>query len=344
MLRKFAIFIALIILAIPLSGARADSMDGVFCGDLSEADCQILVTNAEVMDGVYALRFDMALEMSMQGAGLDEDFDMSGAGGGSFAVDPATADAIAPALEAPDGDAAALLETVLAAIEGDVFLDLSGASGEEAVEMELNLLFKDGVILFGAGAMEELTGQPMEGIEWFGVDTSGALGDLLADAGMGPITDMAGMSSPAMDEAEAQATMVTRLADEAVAGIPVAVFESNINVNSLLAALTLEDIQAEVESDQEVNAEEALAMAHSIDMRSMASRQYIGIADHFTYRMRMMMDLALDGESVGAGYGDINLIMNIDVYLSEFNQPVNVEIPEEAFVLPLAMMLQMGNQ
>lgn len=344
MLKRILLLVAVSLMLTPLASAQADAKDGVFCGALSEADCQILLTNAEVMEGVYALRFDMALEMSLQGAGLDEEFDMSGVAGGSFAVDPATADALALAFEAPDGDLAALLEAVLAAIEGDVFLSLGGTAGEEAVEMDLNLVFKDGVILFGAGAMEELTGQPMEGIEWFGVDTSGALGDLLADAGLASLTDLTGMPSPTKDEAEAQATNVTRLADEAVAGVPVAVFESNIDANSLLAALTLEDIQAEVGSDQEVNAEEALAVARSMDVRSLASRHYIGIADHFSYRMEMVIDLALDGESVGAGYGDINLIMNIDIYLSEFNQPVNVEIPEEAFVLPLAMMLQMGSQ
>ena len=49
MIRQCMMLIALILLLMPAAGAFADSTDGVFCGDLAEADCQILLENAEVM-------------------------------------------------------------------------------------------------------------------------------------------------------------------------------------------------------------------------------------------------------------------------------------------------------
>ena len=343
MLKRALLLVAVGLMMVALAAVQADSLDGVICGELSEADCQILLTNAEVMDGVYALRFDMSLLMSIRGAGLDEDFEMSGTAGGSFAVDPAAADALAPALEAAEGDAATWLEMLLAAVRGDVSLNLSGSSGEEAIEMELNLLLKDGVIVFGAGAMEDLTGQPMEGVEWFGVDTSGAIGDLLSAGSMGTVMDMDKTSALAMDEAEAGAITVARLPDEIMGGIPVAVFESSIDVKAILQLLTIEAIQA-ASPDQSADADMALALAQSIDVREMSSRQYIGLDDHYTHRLTMSVDLTVQGGLIGADYGDANLTMNIDINLSEFNRPLNVEIPEDAFVFPLAMWMQMGSQ
>ena len=58
MLKGYAILLALALALMPLVGVQADSMDGeVFCGDLLEADCQILLDNADVMDSLNSLAF-----------------------------------------------------------------------------------------------------------------------------------------------------------------------------------------------------------------------------------------------------------------------------------------------
>lgn len=345
MLKRALLLVTVGLMLMLFAAVQADSMDDVICGALSEADCQILLTNAEVMDDVYSMSFNMALAMSVDGDGLDDSFSMTGRGSGNLAVDPATADALeAAAAATADSDVASLLERLLAAVTGDVSINMSGASGQEAFEMELHLLLKDGVIVFGAGAMEGLTGQPMEGLEWFGVDTSGAIGDILSEAGMGSALDAASTSPPAMKDAETEATAVTRLPDEVIGGITVAVFESSVDINSILEMLILEDIQAAAGTGEGADADMAIAMVQNIDARKMSSRTYIGLDDHYTYKTDMEMELTMRGESVDMAEGDVNLTMSFSINFSAFNLPVSVEIPEEAFVLPLAMLMQMGSQ
>lgn len=346
MLKRLTILAALALLLLSVAAVQADSMDDdVFCGDLSDADCQILLDNAEVMDGVYSLQFNMALAMEMGGDGLDDSIEMTGTGGGSLAVDPATADPLTAAeAAATESDMAVLIDMLLAAVKGDLSFSFDILSEGEATEMELNLLLKDGVIVIGAGAMEELTGEEMTGLEWFGLDTSGAIGELLEEAGMGTAMDL-GMTSPSATEAvEADATLILRLPDEVIAGSPVAVFESSVDINEVLQSLTLEDIQAAAESGDGTDADMAMTMIQSMDARELSSRQYIGLDDHYTRRLEMDMDLTMGGGLVGMGEGDITMVMSIAVNLSAFNQSFDVVIPEDAVVIPLAMMMQMGSQ
>ena len=346
MLKRLTILITLTLLMLSVATIQADSIDGdVFCGDLSDADCQILLTNAEVMDGVYSLQFSMALAMKMGGDGLDDSIEMTGTGGGSLAVDPATADALeAAAAETAESDMAALLEMLLSAVTGDLSFRFDGLSGDEAIEMELNLLLKDGVIVIGAGAMEEMTGEEMTGLEWFGIDTSGAIGVLLDEAGMGTAQDMGMSSQSSMEAVEDDATVIVRLPDQIIAGSALAVFESSVDVNSIMQLLSLEDIQAAAGSGDGADADMARAMIQGMDVRELSSRHYVGLDDHYTRRMEMAMDLTLSGELVGLEDGNISLIMNIGIDMTAFNQPVSVEIPEDAVVIPLAMMMQMGSQ
>ncbi|MCY3978640.1 MAG: hypothetical protein OXG23_11130 [Chloroflexi bacterium] len=345
MLTRVTILIALALLLAPGAAAHAGDMDGVNCGDLPESDCQILLDNAAIMDEVFSAAFDMTMEMGVSGDSNAGDMQLSVIGDGRLAADPALATELMALDAATEADSMfALVEELFAAIQGEVVLNMTGASADEPLDMTLNLLIKDGVIVLNAGAMETVTGESMNGMEWFGFDTSGALGGLLGEAGMGSIADMSGMSSPAMEEAEAQATTIARLPDEQVAGIPVAVFESSIDLNPILSSLTLEDIQAEAGADQAADAEMALALTQRIEAREMSSRHYIGIDDRFTHRMDLVMDLTIGSEFAGLGEGELHLTANIDIYLSAFNQPVAVEIPEEAMVIPLAMMMQMGSQ
>lgn len=345
MLKRVRILIALTLLLAPVAVAQAGSMDDVFCGDLQESDCQILLDNAAIMDEIFSAAFSMTMEMGFSGDTTAGDMQLSVIGEGRMAVDPALATELMALDAATDADSmSALIEELFAATQGEIMLNMTGASADEPLDMTLSLLIKDGVIVLNAGVMETMTGEPMGGMEWFGFDTSGALGDLLGEAGMGSIADMSGMSSSAMEEAEAQATTIARLPDEKVAGIPVAVFESSIDLNSILSSQTLEEIQAEAGADQAVDAEMALAMTQSIEAGEMSSRHYIGIDDRFTHRIDLVMDLTIGSEFAGLGEGDLNLTVDIDIYLSAFNQPVSVEIPEDAVIFPLAMMMQMGSQ
>ena len=233
-------------------------------------------------------------------------------------------------------ESGALLELLVTSLTGEVWLNLSGTSADEEVSMELSIRLKEGVILLNPGAMEEISGQPMTGMEWLGVDVTGAVGDLLAESGMMPEMDADGM-----EEAEASAISITRLPDSEINGVTVAVFETSIDVNSILSLISIEDMIAF--SNPEEDPEKSMEMIEAIDVRDLSSRQYIGLDDHYTYRFDVSVDLTAPDESNSNDGGEKTIVMDLDVGLSGFNDPVEVEIPEDAMVFPLAMMLQMNN-
>ena len=113
-------------------------------------------------------------------------------------------------------DTTALMETLLSAVTGEIWLDLSGVADEEEFALELQLRIKEGVVLIGAGALEDVTGQAMSGMEWFGVDMTDGLEDILSEAGLGGEMEWASTSTAEMEAAEAAATTITRLPDSEV--------------------------------------------------------------------------------------------------------------------------------
>ena len=65
MLRKYVTLIVLIVLAFSAAVTSADATNDVFCGDLSQSDCQILLDSAAVMDSLNA--FAVLLNMNLGG-------------------------------------------------------------------------------------------------------------------------------------------------------------------------------------------------------------------------------------------------------------------------------------
>ena len=323
MLRKLGILIALIVWMAPIIQLNASSMDDeVFCGDLPEADCQILQSNAAVMDEVHSVAFSMTMEMSSSSDEPDSDINLSVSGSGALAIDPSQADEIEAMHEdADDANMGALIESLLSAVTGETTLSMSETDGEEPFDMTFNLMLKDGVIVFSAEAVTEMTGQSMEGMEWFGIDITGGLADVLAEAGLGAAPDDESAQAPADAEAAHKGT-VLRLADDEVAGIPVAVFEMRVDAGHFMP----------------------LAEAAEGDAGELIARQYIGLADHYSHRVEIDGEASLSLPGSGESVSQMNLALDIGVDLSAFNEPVAVELPEEALVFPLAMMIMMSNQ
>ena len=54
--------------------------------------------------------------------------------------------------------------------------------------------------------------------------------------------------------------------------------------------------------------------------------------------------MEIAGEMLGRpNVGDGSFTVTVDFLLSDHNEPVVVELPEDAMILPLMMLLQMGN-
>ena len=137
MLRKCLVLIVMIVLVFPVTLARADSMDDVFCGDLSQSDCQILLDNAAVMDDLnsFAVSVTMAIEVDAV-----EPMRLFVQGDGQFELDDESLQTIntmaATASEAEWGE---LAEVFLTSAKAVVSVEMTEFSGEEEVQSEFQL-------------------------------------------------------------------------------------------------------------------------------------------------------------------------------------------------------------
>ena len=338
MLRIKTMLIALVVLLVTIAGAQADAIeDRVDCGELAEADCQILRNNVEVMDGVTALRFDMLLDLEVDLGGFMNLLQVSGAGGGKLAVDPA----VAEAANAAGGDDT-WIAVVATAMSGDISLHLTGETTEDEIDTRFIVLMKNGIFALNEGAMVTLGGRMMPGFEWIGYDARGAVEELMAAVGGGDSATDDGASSPEMEEANANADSLARLPDAEVMGIPVAVMETKVDFNSVLSLMTLDDVLAEADPDETQYADLVLAVMQHLDVRDFSARQYIGLDNHYTHRIDFTMDMTIGGEALGMEGMDFNITMSVEIDLSGFNEPFDVELPANVMLIPLEMLLGMG--
>ncbi|MCY4071347.1 MAG: hypothetical protein OXG60_08605 [Chloroflexi bacterium] len=350
------IYIALVIAVIvPLAAvvANADNADDVICGDLAESDCQILKDNLTAMESVGAMSFSVSMLIDVPEGDAVNDrtaMNMSLDAQGSLAVDPAILAAIVDLEdqieESPSQllsqDTITVLDSFIAELTGDVTLDLHLVAEGETIDVEMHLLMRDGIFVLDAGALEDLMGQPMQGVDWFGLDANGIMTLVASDPSMtealGLMEDM-GTDASDIQAVEEAATSVTRLADSEINGVAVAVFESSVDMGLLTDLVVgLYDPQGLMNPAEVAMTREALAETELIMW------QYIGIDDHYTYRTALTMEMgSSDAEDDGQGAVDRVLSLSMTLDQSNFNEPVVVEIPEDAFVMPLAMLMQMGN-
>lgn len=341
MFRIFAMLIALVVLLVPVTGAQADAIeDRVECRELAEADCQILRDNVEVMDGVTALYFDMLLDLGVDLGGFMNLLQVSGAGGGKLAVDPVVAEAV-NAAGGEEGDDT-WIAVLVTAMSGEISLHLTGETTEDEIDTQFVVLMDNGVFALNDGAMTTLGGRMVTGFEWIGYDARGAIDELMAAVGAGDSAADDDASSPEMEEANANAMSLARLPDAEVMGIPVAVLETTVDFNSVFSLVTLEDVLAAADPDEAQYADLVLAISQHLDVRDFSFRQYIGLDDHFTHRIDFTMDTTIGGEFLEMEGMEFNITVSVDIDLSGFNEPFDVELPDNVMLIPLEMLLGMG--
>ena len=127
------------------------------------------------------------------------------------------------------------------------------------------------------------------------------------------------MQDPREDDDALSYASIVRLADDEVNGIPVAVFESEFDAGELMALFDLEATDGIVTS--------TAAMTGSM-------RQYIGLSDFHVYRAELAVTAADDAEGS-------TIDIALDIRLSDFNAPLTVELPADAFIFPLEFLMQM---
>ena len=336
MLRKLALLVALVALVFPVAFAQADTMDDVFCGDLSESDCQILLDNAAAMDELTSFAVFMSMDLQADSA---EPMHVVMQGYGRFELDDESLQILNDqAADVTEADWGGLAELFLTSAKADVAIEMRDLSGEEEDKTEITLLLKDGILMLSAEALSELTGEDMSGMEGFGIDLNDAIGELLAESGAMPEADSDDMQE--MEHVAESAMSITRLADSEMSDVAVAVFRTDLDLNAFLSLASAEQLVAASNDMDDPQAVRELMDA--IDVGEFSVTQYIGLDDSYTYGMDVVVDMSMTFSENGQ---EMTSAISVDMgaVLSDFGEPVDVAIPEDAFVFPLAMMMQMGN-
>ncbi len=334
MLRKCVILFALIALVFPVALAHADARDDVFCGDLSQSDCQVLLDNAAAMDSLNSFAFDLSITGV---ADSEEPMRLSLEATGQITLDEESLQLINDqAANASEADWGELMEIFLTSVTADILIDLTDSSGAEEVKTEIRLLLKDGIMLLSADALSALTGEDMSGMEGFGVDLNDAIGELLTESGAMPEAESAEMQE--MEEVAESAMTISRLADSEVGSVAVAVFRTDLDLNAILNLVSAEQLAAASNDMDDPAAVRELMDA--IDVGEFSVIQYIGLDDKYTYGIDAVVDMSMSLKENGQEMNS-SISFDMSAILSKFGEPFDVTIPEDAFVFPLAMLMQM---
>ena len=328
MYKKCALLIALLLLLVPLATTLADSQeDAVLCGDLAEADCAIKKSNSAVMDEVHAFAVALSMRMDIEVADPSENVSITLEGAGSVALDPALMEA-ASALETAEGmDPAAMMALVnelFGGLTAQMSLALTIAEADETSELPLNLLLKDGVVAVNMAAFADDSDEAVAG--WLGIE----LADILDSAGQE--ADMTAVEMNDLDYgALADAMTIVRLPDSEVNGLPVAVFQTALDYGALMELLGMAELYGAMGADAAAMEVVGDASVHVVE--------YISLTDSYTQRVEIAMT-TMDEATAETTPFSFSMTMRVD--LSDFNEPVDVALPEDVFVMPLAMMQQMN--
>ncbi len=352
--KSLSFLLVTFLLLMPMAGLSAQDDDqGIdFCTILSEADCQILEMNEDVMSELSSMTFtlsaagDIAYETTL-GHAEDGSFDISGEVQVAFDVD-ATRDWVEIDSDASNEEIAAILDRILESLTGAVSLNITETSSEGTKDMMLNLLMDGGTFVLDSASLGSLTGESMAGLDWLGINMKGAMATIVSM----PEYDSSVDISPApniydLDGIEEVLT-VTRLGDSDVNGVSVAVFQYDFDMAGMVELMELADIAglAAANSAMEQMVVD-MTMDSILDVLSnttVSALMYVGLDDFYTYRGTLNMSMELAGEMLGRpNVGNGTIKVSADLVLSDHNEPVVVELPEDAMFLPVMMLLQMGN-
>lgn len=347
MARKSLIWTMLVMLLLPLAGAGAQSADQDadfdYCAILAEPDCQILADSDAAMAEVSSVAFDVSMSLHLLSDVEEESADIQMTGSGKAAVDLSTLTAlndlsIREAVMDME-QTIAMLADLLGSAAAEISLRLTITSAGETFEMPLNLVVKNEVLAIDLASLGAASSEDAADMEDFGGWLGFSLADII-DAMLEDIDDVSMTESEAgemieMDEGQlAESITITRLPDEELNGAATAVFDIEI------AAGAWPDIVDMATADMVSEAERAEmdAMMESFGDAPMLIRQYIDLDDLYVHRLDVFMDVQVPTEGTPMSL----MSLTLSIGLSDFNVPVEIELPEDTVILPYAMLEQMG--
>jgi len=350
--RTLNLLIATCLLLIACAGLSAQSnYEGIdYCAILSESDCQLLEANEEAMWYVnsFAVAFAATGETTYANrANRSAQVTLDIRGSGQMAFDAeAAADWSTIGADTPQAERVDIFDRILTSIVGALSVTVVETSSEGTTETSISALMDSGVYLVDATTLESLSGESMDGVEWLGVDVNGAMETIMEMPDIASSIDITPMPNAADLEGIEQVLTITRHPDSEVNGVAVAVFDYEFDVPAFFKLPSLSEAMMQLQNEDAITfALLKVRMSDMLDNMQLSVRSYVGLEDFYTYRAIADFAMELDGESMGYARGGVaSAQFSIDVVMTEHNQPVEVEIPEDAFILPLSLLLQMGSQ
>lgn len=329
-------------------GAQSNDQGIDYCAIVSEADCQILEMNESAMWELSssAMTFTatgVTRESGAEGSAQTGSIDIDGYLRLSYDLE-AMKDWTAINADTTLEERALILDRALVSTTGEFSMNMVSISSDGVEELSINLLMDDGVFVVDGATFESLTGESMGGVEWLGLDLKGAMETIMQMPDFESTVDITPMPGVNDMEGLEEALTVTRLPDSEVNGVAVAVFNYDVDFPILLETL------GELSMMEEMSTSDAVMLAMSVRMLSdmmaeskLSAQSYVGLDDYYTHRAVMAFDIEMDGDDAGFGdIGNITLEMDMSIDFSDHGEPITVDLPEDAFVFPLIMLLQMS--
>jgi len=380
MLRKaMPVFLLVILLFGLVPGALAQGPD-VYCGDLSEADCNLLVQSQQAMRELSSSAFDLSAGFSMTSS---EEFEpgvnaiaMSLSGSGAVAADlSAFADLQGMDPEQVMGMMDTLPQMLVDLLRG-VTVDASFnlvlpselmADAPLPGDLTLNVVGTDGVLYVDLTSLLPAETVEQEGMPaWIGIDLAGMYETIFQEMPDMSLEDMPGMMDVSgfaelmNPDLLNQFVQIERGADETVDGQAVAVFVTTLDYEAMFSSEAFQQMMdeymqnlMEMEGMSDEDMPDNFGEIMSGMMRGMEVNvtEWIGLDDSLLHHMDMNMAYTLDPAAIAAlapdeaDMGDIpdfSMAVDFTLDLSDFNAPVEVTVPEGAQVInPMMMMPDM---
>jgi hypothetical protein len=370
--KRFLWILALLVLvSLPLGSALAQGGPPVFCGDLPEADCDILRQSQAVMLTVESGALDLAMEFSLSGVEVMpgvESLAVSLLGEGVFDLNlEAVGDlsALWAMQDMTEEELAELMSTfvetfiaLLRAVSFDAAFELvlpdelrAMVPSDAPEDLVLDMVMVDGVLYANVGAF--LPPSATETSPWMGLDIATRYEGLFEEMGQTP--EMANFIFDMMTDPDLMNTFLSIQRLDDMGGN--AVFETTMDYAALFAneafAAALEDYMMSVVAmeGEELTAEHEAMMAQMVPMLQqlysgldISIVQWIGLDDYYVHHTEMAMVFDLDFGALAAFLPEeeredlpdsFTLGFNLAMDLDAINEPVDVAAPEDAQLIPL---------
>lgn len=405
-MRKLGLIALIMTVVLSMGAVSYAQGNDEFCGGLSEEDCDLyydLQTGSIPLSTAFDLTMDAAVTAE------DSTFDFGVQASGGYVYDLANIDAYLESLEDLSiidisvGTIVDFLEEGMNSFDAELFLTVNPPA-EAAMflpmdTIELDLWFVDGVAYADLTPLSAMMEDPsLEGV--YGIDAFELIRMALTEATVGDLLDAmetGGMEMDGGGDAFAQGfqqgfqqsftpmaeppegfenvVTITRLENETVDGVELAVFETVVNIPALFE---IEEIQQQVMANIPAEAgidEEMLigALVNGLEGSQFTTVERYGLDDSYLYSSESVIDFtidptafeALDGEmemtdeemgDVMEGVGEateeagemdapmqpITFNMTITFERSEIDALEEIVLPEGAQVVPAETLMQLA--